>query len=68
MIERRCQINDCFVEVIGRKITDKEYHFILERLPREVKLLAGQWGWSDTDVSNELIKWIREFEDHIILQ
>jgi hypothetical protein len=56
----RDQINDCFVEVHGRKPTDKEIDEISSQLPNNITLLAAQWGWNDTEVGDMILKWLRQ--------
>lgn len=51
-------INDCFVDVIGRRPTDDEIRTIYVLLPDEVVSLAKQWGWRDTEVRGKVFRWI----------
>ncbi|WP_161805232.1 hypothetical protein [Sporosarcina globispora] len=45
------QINDCFVDIVGRKPTIREMWYITNNLPKEVYQLSKQWGSNDTEVA-----------------
>lgn len=66
--DRKNQINDCIFEVLGRRPTLREVYFVNENLPREVKLLAEEHGWNDTEVANMTLKWVKENRNKITLE
>lgn len=43
-------IHDCFYSFTGNVPTEKIINEISDKLPENIKLLAKQWGWSDTEV------------------
>ena len=66
--DRYDQISDCVFEVLGKVVVMSEVHYIIEHLPREVKLMAEQWGWNDTEVANMTFRWIRDNKESIVTQ
>lgn len=58
--DRSNQIHDCFVDVFDRVPTRKELYFINVELPRDIKFLAEQWGWNDTEVRDKIFTWIKK--------
>ncbi|MBM7598167.1 hypothetical protein JOC34_000524 [Virgibacillus halotolerans] len=64
--DRANQINDCFVDIVGRRPRMDERDFINEHLPRETKLEAEEWGWSDTEVGIKVFKWIKDNKELVL--
>ncbi|MGM7720572.1 hypothetical protein [Metabacillus sp. Hm71] len=63
--DRFNQIHDRLFDVLGEKPAMRDIYFVNEQLPREVKLLAEQWGWHDTEVREKTYGWIKENIDNI---
>lgn len=61
------QINDCFVDIFGRKPTEREMWHIANNLPKEIYQLSKQWGSNDTEVANLTFRWIKENKDNICI-
>lgn len=59
-LDRYNLIHDCFFEVMDKAPTDKKISYISENLPKEVILLAEEWGWYDTEVGDKTYIWIKE--------
>ena len=53
-------INDCYVDVYGVKLTEEAFKRTYELLPKEIKSLATQWGWNDTEVGDKICRWLRD--------
>ena len=58
MTRAMVQIHDCHISMcIG--VPDIEIIYsIYKNLPHEVKLLAKQWGWNDTEVRDKICQFI----------
>lgn len=59
------KIHDCFVDVFNRAPTREEVYFIGRQLPKNIILLAEQWGWNDTEVGDFTYKWIEDNKELI---
>jgi hypothetical protein len=55
-------INDCFVDVYNRRPFAIEIEHIQKHMPKEIKILAEQWGWNDTEVRDKIYRFIKETE------
>ncbi|KKB71982.1 MULTISPECIES: hypothetical protein [Bacillus] len=55
-------IHDCFVSVYGRVPNKMELKIIAKTLPAEIKFLAEQWGWNDTEVGDKVFCWIEQMK------
>jgi hypothetical protein len=56
-------INDCYIEVFGKKPTKKKIKEIKDSLPREILITAQEWGEYDTVVGDEICAWIRRHKE-----
>lgn len=56
------QIYDCFVSVYRRVPNKMELKIIAKTLPAEIKFLADQWGWNDTEVGDKALYWIAQMK------
>lgn len=53
-------VNDCYVDVYGVRPTLDVITRVYSLLSQEVKDLAIQWGWYDTEVREKVYKWMKE--------
>lgn len=53
-------INDCYVEVVGKKPSHEQINVIYNLLPQHIKDEANTWGWSDTVVGDNICIWISD--------
>jgi hypothetical protein len=54
------QIHDCYYDVFG-KVPELEVIIrTVKELPKEIHNLAEQWGWNDTEVRDNVYKWMKE--------
>lgn len=58
-------IHDCFVSVTGGVPSEDQIQSIFNQLPSNIKHLADQWGWNDTEVGDKVFVWIRENQESI---
>ena len=58
-------INDCYVEVLGKKPSNEQVNVIYNLLPQYIKDDANKWGWSDTVVGDNVCIWIIDNLDKI---
>lgn len=58
-------INDCYVDVLGKKPSNEQINVIYNLLPQHIKDDANKWGWSDTVVGDNVCIWIRDNLDKI---
>jgi aldehyde:ferredoxin oxidoreductase len=58
--DRYNQIHDRLHDAVGGKANIRDIYFVSEQLPRDIKLLAEQFGWDDTEVSEKVYTWITE--------
>jgi uncharacterized protein YneF (UPF0154 family) len=58
-------INDCYVDLFGKRPSEDKIVQIYEQLSSDIKLLADQWGWNDTEVGDMVYKWIKENKEKI---
>lgn len=63
--DRFNQIHDCLFDVLGNKPNLGQIYFVNDQLPRDIKFLAEQWGWNDTEVRDKTYVWIKENIDKI---
>ncbi|WP_339181891.1 hypothetical protein NST56_10615 [Bacillus sp. FSL R5-0560] len=54
------QIHDCYYDFYGKKPDPTSVVQIHKHLPRDIHLLAEEWGWNDTEVGEKIYKWLRE--------
>jgi len=59
-------INDCYVDIIGKKPSNEQINVIYNLLPQHIKDDANKWGWSDTVVGDNVCIWISDNLDKII--
>lgn len=59
-IDRQNVIHDSFYDVNDRTPSSSEIKLIEGQLPREIMLLALQWGWNDTEVRESVFRFIRD--------
>lgn len=58
-------IHDCFVEAYFDETGDDgqptsiQILNIYEQLPKRIKDLAEMWGWGDTEVREDIYKWLK---------
>ncbi|WP_339304496.1 hypothetical protein NST33_18345 [Paenibacillus sp. FSL L8-0435] len=57
--DRNSVINDCYVDTYNRVPSEDTIKNIHEQLPSDIKHLAAEWGWFDTEVSEKVLVWIR---------
>lgn len=59
-------IHDCLVDLFPRlEPTDERITAVADGLPQNVKTLAAEWGWNDTEVRDKVFVWIRENADEV---
>lgn len=61
-------IHDCYVSVVGKVPTEEQIQSIFNQLPNDIKHLADQWGWNDTEVGDKVYVWIRDNPEKITCQ
>ncbi|MFT4448707.1 hypothetical protein ACMXZI_15520 [Bacillus subtilis] len=54
------QIFDCYYDYYGKKLAPSSVVKIHKHLPKDIHLLAEEWGWNDTEVREKIYKWLRE--------
>lgn len=58
--DQRNVIHDCYVDVNSKVPTEEQIKAIAEQIPERIKILAKQWGWSDTEVREFTYCFIRD--------
>ncbi|MCY9738163.1 hypothetical protein M5X17_31210 [Paenibacillus alvei] len=58
-VDLRIQIQDRFYDIVGIKPSEEQINNIESSLPAEIKALASQWGWDDTEVRDKVFAWIQ---------
>lgn len=53
-------INDCYVDILGKQPTAEQLQDIAKGLPEDIHLLAQRWGWNDTVVGDKIYVWISD--------
>lgn len=53
-------IHDCFVDIYGIKPTQGVLESTYKVMPDELKKLATEWGGYDTEVQNQVLKFMEE--------
>lgn len=53
------QIHDSLVDILGRKPKENEIKYMSTRIPDAISYKAEQWGWYDTEVRDELYRYIK---------
>ncbi|WP_211344096.1 hypothetical protein [Robertmurraya siralis] len=61
-------IHDCYYDVFGLTPNNIEIIEIYNSLPKENKLLAERWGWNDTEVREEVYRFIRDLMDKSLME
>lgn len=54
----RNQLHDCFIDITGAKPSEDQILVIAEEVPTDIKGLAFQWGWFDTEVREKIYLWL----------
>lgn len=54
------QIHDCYLDTQGTKPSATVVALIYAKLPKEIKDLAQQWDWGDTEVGDKVYRWMNE--------
>ncbi|CAI8945452.1 transposase [Brevibacillus sp. IT-7CA2] len=54
----RVQVHDCFLDITGTKPNEEQITIIVEEVPTDIKGLALQWGWFDTEVREKIYLWL----------
>lgn len=53
-------INSCYIDILEERPTLTLLNEIAVELPEEIKYLAAQWDWWDTEVRDAVYHWIRD--------
>lgn len=56
----RDQIHDCYIDVYNETPSHQTIANLIAALPSDIKMLAEQWGWNDTEVANKVYVWLKE--------
>lgn len=56
----RDAINDAFVDVMGYQPSEELVDAIVDIMPYEIQGLAKTWGWEDTEVGDNMFRWMVE--------
>jgi hypothetical protein len=54
------QIHDTYVDLRNEVPSRVEVLRMVSKVPEDIKLLADQWGWGDTEVGDALFRWMKQ--------
>ena len=54
------QIIECYHEIYDESPSLEIKNKIAEKIPMDIRLLAFQWGWDDTEVGDKVYRFIRD--------
>ncbi|GIN25500.1 hypothetical protein J31TS2_20800 [Bacillus licheniformis] len=54
------QIHDTYYDYYGKIPSESIILQIHKLLPKDIHLLAEQWGWNDTEVGNKIYRWLKK--------
>ncbi|QOV08429.1 hypothetical protein Kirov_230 [Bacillus phage Kirov] len=53
------QIHDCYYDTQGRKPSETVVALLYAEIPMDIKAIAIQWGWNDTEVRDKVYGWMK---------
>lgn len=54
------ELHDCYVDAFGEIVSTEFIRELYLQVPLDIKQLAVQWGWDDSDVRDKLYVWMKE--------
>jgi len=54
------QIHDRYYDHYGKIPSESIILQIHKLLPKDIYLLAEQWGWNDTEVGDKIYRWLKK--------
>lgn len=64
--DARNVIHDGYFDITGTQPTDEKIVKIYLMIPNNIKNLAEQWGWSDTEVRELTYNWINNHKEELV--